>query len=116
MSREGWIHRAMQGGRPAPDKGLGHGAGQDWAQPTPWELASHESHQGHVQSPGVVLLAASFQVTWCNHVWMSAVDVGEGESSLFVPGSPAPRWVLVMQGCSLLQLGPCCELCWHRLP
>lgn len=75
--------------------------GQGWIQHAPQELASRESRQGHLRSPGVALPAASFQMTWYTHAWMSPSDVGAGGSSLFIPGSPAPRRVLVVRGCSL---------------
>lgn len=92
-------------GCPAQDGGSGPGMGQGWIQHAPQELASRESRQGHLRSPGVALPAASFQMTWYTHAWMSPSDVGAGGSSLFIPGSPAPRRVLVVRGCSLPTAG-----------
>ena len=100
-------------GSPAEDGGSGPGMGQGWVQHAPQELVSCESHQGHLWSPGVVLLAVSFQMAWCNHTWTSPSDVGAGGSSLLLPGSSAPCRVLVTRGCSLPAAGT--SLCWHRM-
>lgn len=91
-------------GCPAQDGGSGPGMGQGWVQHAPQELVSHESHQGHLQSHGVALLAAFFQTAWCKHALTSPSDMGTGRSSL-LSGSPAPRGVLVTWGSSLPTAG-----------
>lgn len=85
-------------GCPAQDGGSGPGMGQGWVQHVPQELASRESRQGHLRSPGVALPAASFQMTWYTHAWMSPSDVGAACSSL---------GLLLLAGCWWCGAVPC---------